>query len=120
NEALVNANWGAARRLFSESLEQGETPEALEGLATAAFFLDEAELALDARERAYAGYRKGRPRRRCGPHCDRAGLGLPDRPRRASGQRRVAGTGPPAARGPRTDAGTRLAGVARSILRAAG
>jgi LuxR family maltose regulon positive regulatory protein len=58
NEALDNADWGAARGLFSEALERGETPEALEGLATAAFFLDEAELALDARERAYAGYRK--------------------------------------------------------------
>jgi DNA-binding NarL/FixJ family response regulator len=58
NEALSNADWGAARRLFSEALERGDTPEALEGLAQAAFFLDEAELALEARERAYAGYRK--------------------------------------------------------------
>jgi DNA-binding CsgD family transcriptional regulator len=58
NEALSNADWDAARRLFSQALERGETPEALEGLAKAAFFLDEAELALDARERAYAGYRE--------------------------------------------------------------
>src|SRR5919204_5320938 len=58
NEALSNADWDAARRLFSQALERGETPEALEGLAKAAFFLDETELALDARERAYAGYRE--------------------------------------------------------------
>jgi hypothetical protein len=57
NEALSNADWDAARRLFSQALEREETPEALEGLAKAAFFLDEAELALDARERAYTGYR---------------------------------------------------------------
>src|SRR5919204_2615740 len=59
NEALSNADWDAARRLFSQALERGETPEALEGLAKAAFFLDETELALDARERGYAGYREG-------------------------------------------------------------
>jgi DNA-binding NarL/FixJ family response regulator len=58
NEALGKADWAAASRLFSEALEQKETPEALEGLAKAAFFLDEAELALGSRERAYAGYRK--------------------------------------------------------------
>src|SRR5207247_5189746 len=56
-EALDNGDWAAARQLFSQTLERGETPEALEGLAQAAFFLDEAELALDARERAYGGYR---------------------------------------------------------------
>jgi DNA-binding NarL/FixJ family response regulator len=58
NEALAGADWKAARLLFSESLDQRATPEALEGLATAAFFLDEAGLALDARERAYAAYRE--------------------------------------------------------------
>jgi DNA-binding CsgD family transcriptional regulator len=62
NEALANADWAAATRLFSQALDQKETPEALEGLAKAAFFLDEAELALESRERAYAGYREaGRP-----------------------------------------------------------
>ncbi|HEY7693316.1 MAG TPA: LuxR C-terminal-related transcriptional regulator [Gaiellaceae bacterium] len=57
NEALRAVDWESARRLFSQALEARETPEGLEGLATAAFFLDEAELALDVRERAYAGYR---------------------------------------------------------------
>jgi len=57
DKALADADWRAARKLFSAALEQQETPEALEGLAKAAFLLDEAELALEARERAYSGYR---------------------------------------------------------------
>jgi LuxR family transcriptional regulator, maltose regulon positive regulatory protein len=57
DKALANADWQTARTLFSAALEQQETPEALEGLAKAAFFLDEAEVALGARERAYSGYR---------------------------------------------------------------
>jgi DNA-binding CsgD family transcriptional regulator len=58
NEALQAVDWESARSRFSEALQVEESPEALEGLGTAAFFLDEAELALDARERAYAGYRE--------------------------------------------------------------
>jgi LuxR family maltose regulon positive regulatory protein len=61
-DALAGGDWDTARRSFEAALEQRETPEALEGLATAAFFLDESEQALDARERAYAAYRAaGRP-----------------------------------------------------------
>jgi len=37
------------------ALEESETPEALEGLAKAAFFLDEAELTLEARRRSQSG-----------------------------------------------------------------
>jgi hypothetical protein len=40
-KALGESDWAAAKRLFSEALERKETPEALEGLASAAFFLDE-------------------------------------------------------------------------------
>jgi DNA-binding CsgD family transcriptional regulator len=62
NEALERADWVAASTLFSQALEQNETPQALEGLATAAFFLDDVELTFIARERAYAGYwESGRP-----------------------------------------------------------
>jgi DNA-binding CsgD family transcriptional regulator len=62
NDALERADWETARRLFSDVLERSETPEALEGLARAAFFLNEGETALEARERAYARYREaGRP-----------------------------------------------------------
>src|SRR5262249_13263360 len=56
--ALENADWETAKRLFSDAVDRRETPEALEGLARAAFFLNEGEAALEARERAYARYRE--------------------------------------------------------------
>src|SRR5262249_38363058 len=43
NEALANADWASAQELFSEALEQGDPPGALEGLGKAAFFLGEGE-----------------------------------------------------------------------------
>jgi DNA-binding CsgD family transcriptional regulator len=62
NDALVRSDWETAKRLFTDALDQGEAPEALEGLARAAFFLNDGEAAIDAHERAYAGYREsGRP-----------------------------------------------------------
>jgi len=61
-QAAEQADWTTARRLFSDAVSRDETPDALEGLATAQFFLDEADSALETRERAYAGYRAaGRP-----------------------------------------------------------
>ncbi len=57
NEALASADWPLARELFTRALERGETADALEGLGMAAFFLDELELAIRSRERAYAMYR---------------------------------------------------------------
>ena len=56
-EALAAADWENARRLFSDALAQDETPEALEGVARASFFLNDGSAALDARERAYSSYR---------------------------------------------------------------
>jgi DNA-binding CsgD family transcriptional regulator len=62
DRALADAEWDLARRLFSDALERRETPEALEGLGKAAFFLNDGERAIEARERAYARYREdGRP-----------------------------------------------------------
>ncbi|HEY7208014.1 MAG TPA: LuxR C-terminal-related transcriptional regulator [Gaiellaceae bacterium] len=58
NAALADTDWSSARTLFSQALDAAETPEALEGLAQAAFFLDEPELALGSRERAFAAYRR--------------------------------------------------------------
>lgn len=58
NEALAEADWETAQRLLTEALALDETPEALEGLGKATFFLNQGERALDARERAYAGYRE--------------------------------------------------------------
>jgi DNA-binding CsgD family transcriptional regulator len=62
SQALDSADWEGARALFAAALEQEETPEGLEGLAAAAFFLDEMEVVLDARERAYTAYREAERR----------------------------------------------------------
>jgi LuxR family transcriptional regulator, maltose regulon positive regulatory protein len=60
--ALERGGWKEALAAFERAVEAGAGPEALEGVARAAFFLDEGGLVLDARERAYAGYRDaGRP-----------------------------------------------------------
>lgn len=56
--ALERGAWEEARAEFEAAVQAGGGPEALEGLAMAAFFLDDATVALDARERAFAGYRE--------------------------------------------------------------
>lgn len=52
-EALRRGAWEEARGLFSSALVGEETPEALEGLAMATWWLDDSAVALQARERAY-------------------------------------------------------------------
>lgn len=52
-EALVRGAWEDARARFSSVLVQEVTPEALEGLALASGWLDDADVAFEARERAY-------------------------------------------------------------------
>ncbi|PVZ05340.1 helix-turn-helix transcriptional regulator [Actinomycetospora cinnamomea] len=54
---LHAAEWEAARGAFSEALAHRETPEALEGLGWAAWWLDDAETVFPARERAFRLYR---------------------------------------------------------------
>ena len=49
---------GGRQSLFADSLAREETPEALEGLSWAAWWLDDAEAVFDARERAYRLYRR--------------------------------------------------------------
>jgi hypothetical protein len=56
-EALAASDWDSARRLFSQALSQDETPEALEGLGRASFFLNDGAAAVEARERAFGAYR---------------------------------------------------------------
>ena len=58
--ALNRGAWDAAREAFETALEDGETPEALEGLGWALFWLDRTEEALDIRERAFRIYRENR------------------------------------------------------------
>ena len=55
--ALTEGRWEAARRAFSAALEREHTPEALEGLSWAAWWLDDADTVFDARERAFRLYR---------------------------------------------------------------
>lgn len=54
--ALKEGRWDDARAAFEAAVAADETPEALEGLAWAARWLDEGKTALTARERAYALY----------------------------------------------------------------
>ena len=55
--ALEAGAWHEAQRAFERSLEIEETPEALEGLGLAAWWLDRADVVFDSRERAFRGYR---------------------------------------------------------------
>lgn len=57
-EALERGEWEEARALFEAALEDEETPEILEGLGDAAWWLDDGAATFDARERAHALYRR--------------------------------------------------------------
>lgn len=57
-EALARGAWSDARSSFAAACAQQETPPALEGLALAAWWPDDAALTLQARERAYRLYRR--------------------------------------------------------------
>jgi DNA-binding CsgD family transcriptional regulator len=63
HEALARGEWRAARAAFEQVLRRTETAEALEGLGTAAWWLDDARVTFDARERAYRLYRRRGDRR---------------------------------------------------------
>ena len=54
--ALRGGDWEGARAAFEESLAEGETAEALEGMGWAGHMLNEDSLTFDARERAYRLY----------------------------------------------------------------
>ena len=56
DNALVRGAWAEAREEFEKSLRTDELPEALEGLGSAAWWLDLADLVFDSRERAYLLY----------------------------------------------------------------
>lgn len=57
-EALARGEWEKARAAFHEALKLKETAEAFEGLSWACWWLNEANVMFDARERAYHLYRK--------------------------------------------------------------
>jgi LuxR family transcriptional regulator, maltose regulon positive regulatory protein len=55
-KALEQGAWAEARAAFEQALLSHESPEALEGLGVAAWWLDLADLVFDSRERAYRLY----------------------------------------------------------------
>ena len=55
-DALARGAWAEARDAFERSIAEQESPEALEGLGVAAWWLDLAEVVFDVRERAYRLY----------------------------------------------------------------
>jgi DNA-binding NarL/FixJ family response regulator len=55
--AIQRGAWEEARDCFQASVRDGETPQALEQLGLAAWWLDDAALTFDSRERAYRLYR---------------------------------------------------------------
>jgi DNA-binding CsgD family transcriptional regulator/tetratricopeptide (TPR) repeat protein len=57
NEALKRGDWAGAREAFAAAAALGETPEALEGLGTALWWLDDQSNVLEARENAFRLYR---------------------------------------------------------------
>ncbi|WP_371406520.1 LuxR C-terminal-related transcriptional regulator [Kribbella sp. NBC_00662] len=56
--ALTRGAWSAARGQFELALETTKTPEALEGLSWATWWLEDVPACLEAREQAYRLYRK--------------------------------------------------------------
>jgi LuxR family maltose regulon positive regulatory protein len=55
-DALERGAWTEAREAFERSVAEQESPEALEGLGVAAWWLDLADVVFDVRERAYRLY----------------------------------------------------------------
>ena len=58
HEALARGAWEFARKAFERALSREESPEALEGLGLASWWLDRGETVFQSRERAYALYRE--------------------------------------------------------------
>jgi ATP/maltotriose-dependent transcriptional regulator MalT len=57
-EALAAGNWSAARAAFQEAVDLTDSPEALDGLGRALWWLRDERGAVVHRERAYAGFRR--------------------------------------------------------------
>ncbi|MGH2779762.1 MAG: helix-turn-helix transcriptional regulator, partial [Actinomycetota bacterium] len=56
--ALRSGHWEEARAAFEAALDQAETPEALEGMGEALWWLCDARSSVRFRERAYVGFRQ--------------------------------------------------------------
>ena len=66
DELLSRGAWSDARAAFDAALRERESPEALEGLALAAWWLDDSDAVFDSRERAYRFYSERGDRRSAG------------------------------------------------------
>jgi hypothetical protein len=66
HEALSRGAWREARAVFEAALAAEESPEALEGLGTAAWWLSDGPTVFDARSRAYKLYHERGDRRAAG------------------------------------------------------
>jgi len=66
DDLLSRGAWTQARDAFAGVLRERESPDALEGLALAAWWLDDADVVFDARERAYRLYTERGDRRSSG------------------------------------------------------
>jgi ATP/maltotriose-dependent transcriptional regulator MalT len=58
HECLATGDWPGARAAFEEAVEATQSPEALDGLGRALWWLREEHDAIVARERAYSGFRR--------------------------------------------------------------
>lgn len=58
NRALETGEWELAREHFQSARDTVESPESLEGLGTAAWWLDDASLLFSCRERAFKRFRE--------------------------------------------------------------
>jgi hypothetical protein len=56
--ALAAGRWAQARAAFQAALAERETPEALDGMGVALWWLGETRASVDCSERAYAGFRR--------------------------------------------------------------
>ncbi|HLF67724.1 MAG TPA: response regulator transcription factor [Gaiellaceae bacterium] len=57
-EALATGDWAGAREAFEEAVAASDSPEALDGLGRALWWLRDERAAIVHRERAYAGFRR--------------------------------------------------------------
>jgi tetratricopeptide (TPR) repeat protein len=57
-EALVSGDWSGAREAFQAAVDSGGTPDALDGLGRAVWWLGDVDRAIECRERAYAAARR--------------------------------------------------------------
>jgi tetratricopeptide (TPR) repeat protein len=113
HEALSRGEWEQALAYFETASEHRQSAEAMEALAMAAWWLDNARLAIESRENAYRLYRERGDAAAAARMAIWLGWDSLAFSRPASCCARLAATGRPLARGTRPGARTRLARTSR-------